>query len=83
MIDGSPERKLSHVCLMAHKAILEQMEICKKHGSTIEWDKDAGTLIIKYGDLIIVQALQKEPEGAWITNFYSNDSINWEKPDGV
>lgn len=81
---GEHKSKLSHVCLMAHATILGQMSSCKAMGCTLDWDKDAGTLTIKYGDLAVVQAIQKGgSDSPWITNFYSTDTISWEKTDGI
>ena len=54
----------------------------KANDCEVEHDKDAGTIVMKDGETVVLKAIAKGPKGPWITRFTNSDRISWSGAEG-
>jgi hypothetical protein len=54
-----------------------------EQGCRVQNDADAGTMVVRDGDTVVLRAIAKGAFGPWITMFYNSERITWTRPSAV
>lgn len=70
------------VRLVIDATMKDYIVAAKANNCEIEHDKEAGTIVMRDGDAVVLKGIAKGPSGPWLTRFTNSDRISWSGTEG-
>jgi len=67
------------VCMSKTSIVLAKVDDLKELGCTATVDREAGTVEVKDGDVVVYKALQKGKGQPWIVRCVNSERVWWQK----
>jgi hypothetical protein len=72
-----------HSCLINTAALEGFLRGLEGNGCDVTRDRQAGTVVARDGETVVLRAIQKGRGQPWIATFIDSGRITWKRPPGV